>query len=144
MDWARYEEVIRFVGLEKGIAQLPQGKDTLLSFDLAQGSGGLSGGERQRLALARALYKDSPVLIFDEPSAALDPIAEVELFEKLTEFTREKTLIYITHRLSCAKYCDRIVYMRDGRIAEMGTHEQLMQNGGEYATQYRAQRAYYQ
>lgn len=86
-----------------------------------------SGGELQKLLLARALYKNAPILILDEPTAALDPIAENELYLKYNSFSKDKTTVFISHRLSSTRFCDRIFFMSDGCIIEMGTHEELMQ-----------------
>ena len=103
----------------------------------------LSGGELQKLMLARALYKDAPVLILDEPTAALDPIAESSLYEKYYEMTKEKTSIFISHRLSSTKFCDRILFMEGGRITEEGTHRGLMERQGAYENMFRTQAQYY-
>ena len=102
-----------------------------------------SGGERQRLLLARALYKDAPVIILDEPTAALDPIAENEIYLKYSEMTKGRTSFYISHRLSSTRFCDRILFIADGRIAEMGTHEELMAMHGAYWRMFQIQSHYY-
>ena len=116
------------VGLTDRVQQLPQGVRTRLYNN--NGSGvDLSGGEAQRTAIARALYKDAPFVILDEPTAALDPIAEAE--------------IYISHRMSSCKFCDRIIVLDHGRIAEDGTHDTLLANHGIYANLYETQAQYY-
>jgi ATP-binding cassette subfamily B protein len=104
----------------------------------------LSGGEAQKLFLARALYKDSPILILDEPTAALDPIAESEMYMKYNDFSKNKTSIFISHRLASTSFCDRILYIKDGAITEEGSHQQLLNNGGDYAKMYQVQSKYYQ
>ena len=102
-----------------------------------------SGGELQKLLLARALYKNAPILILDEPTAALDPIAENELYLKYNSFSKDKTTVFISHRLSSTRFCDRIFFMSDGCIIEMGTHEELMQKKGKYYQMYQMQSYYY-
>ncbi|HAW71809.1 MAG TPA: ABC transporter ATP-binding protein, partial [Firmicutes bacterium] len=104
----------------------------------------LSGGEKQKLALARALYKDAPVIILDEPTAALDPIAESEVYQKYAELTDGKTSIYISHRLASTRFCDRIFFMDNHSIAEVGSHDELMRLGGRYAEMFEVQAHYYQ
>lgn len=103
----------------------------------------LSGGQQQKLLLARALYKNAPVLILDEPTAALDPIAESEVYEKFNEMTKNKTAIYISHRLASTRFCDRILMLKEGRITESGKHDQLMSKNGDYAYMFEVQSHYY-
>ncbi len=104
----------------------------------------LSGGEKQKLFLARALYKDSDILILDEPTAALDPLAERDMYLKYGEFSEGKTVIFISHRLASTSFCDRILFLKDGCIHEEGTHEQLIDKGGEYFEVFNIQKKYYQ
>ncbi len=103
----------------------------------------LSGGQQQKLLLARALYKNAPILILDEPTAALDPIAESEVYEKFHELTENKTALYISHRLASTRFCDRILVLKDGKIIESGSHDELMVQNGEYAYMYEIQSHYY-
>ena len=104
----------------------------------------LSGGQQQKLAIARALYKDAPIVILDEPTAALDPIAEYEIYKKFHALVHQKTAIYISHRLSSCQFCDIIHVFDDGQIVETGTHEQLVKlTGGLYAKMFEAQAQYY-
>ncbi len=103
----------------------------------------LSGGEAQKLMLARALYKDGPIVILDEPTAALDPIAESELYEKYSDLTAGKTSLYISHRLSSTRFCDRVLFLEHGVIAEEGTHEELLEKRGKYYELYEVQSSYY-
>lgn len=105
----------------------------------------VSGGEAQRLAIARALYKDAPFVILDEPTIKLDPIAEAQIYENFNEMVKNKLgAIYISHRMSSCKFCDRIVVVLDtGSIAEMGTHDTLLAENGIYAELYRTQAQYY-
>lgn len=107
------------------------------------GGENLSGGEEQKLLLARALYKDAPVLVLDEPTAALDPLAESELYEKYHELTLEKTSFFISHRLASTGFCDRILLLGNGRILEEGSHGELLEKGGEYARMFHEQSKYY-
>lgn len=103
----------------------------------------LSGGQKQRFLLARALYKGSPILILDEPTAALDPIAESQVYDSYRQYTEGKTAVFISHRLASTRFSDRILLLDDGRIVEMGTHEELMHRGGAYAEMFELQRSYY-
>ncbi len=103
----------------------------------------LSGGEGQKLMMARAIYKDAPILILDEPTAALDPIAESETYQSFHELSAGKTAVYISHRLAGTRFCDRIVFLKDGSAAEIGTHEELMALDGGYAEMFRLQSHYY-
>jgi ABC-type multidrug transport system fused ATPase/permease subunit len=93
--------------------------------------------------MARALYKDAPVLILDEPTAALDPIAESEVYEQFHKFSEEKTAIYISHRLASTRFCDRILFIDGGRIEEEGSHDELMARNGKYAEMFNIQAHYY-
>jgi ATP-binding cassette subfamily B protein len=95
------------------------------------------------VAIARALYKDAPFVILDEPTAALDPIAEAGIYENFDSLVGEKTAVYISHRMSSCKFCDRIVVLDHGEIAEEGTHEQLLEQNGIYAKLYQTQAEYY-
>ena len=103
-----------------------------------------SGGEGQKLALARAIYKNAKILILDEPTSALDPIAEYELFSRLYAFSEEKTTLFVSHRLSSTAFCDNIIVISNGGIAEKGTHSELMKQNGIYAQLYRSQAKYYE
>ena len=103
----------------------------------------MSGGERQRLAMARALYSDRDVLVLDEPTAALDALAEDKMYQEFNEMVKGKTAIFISHRLSSTRFCDKIVMFEDGRIIEEGTHDELMKNGGKYSDMFQIQAQYY-
>lgn len=131
------------VELAERVRQLPQGLDSLLFRDNGDGTA-LSGGEAQKLAIARALYKKAPFVILDEPAAALDPIAEAQVYENFDRLAEGRTAIYISHRMSSCQFCDRIVVLDQGEIAEQGTHRQLMDGRGIYARLYRAQAQYYE
>lgn len=143
MDEEKLQKAIYLSGLEEKIAKLPNGKETLLVKEVQEGAISLSGGETQKLALARALYKNGKILVLDEPTAALDPIAESEIYQKYNELSEGKTALFISHRLASTRFCDRIFYVGNGRVAEMGTHEELMTLGGKYAEMFRVQSQYY-
>lgn len=132
------------VGLLDKINSLPKGRDTMMFREFDRDGVQLSGGEQQKLAIARALYKDAPVVILDEPTAALDPIAEYEIYCKFNDLVGGKTAVYISHRLSSCKFCDRIAVFSEGTIKELGTHDELIdREGGVYSEMFRAQAQYY-
>ena len=142
IDEAALQSSLAKVGPTDRVQQLPQGVRTRLYNN--NGSGvDLSGGEAQRTAIARALYKDAPFVILDEPTAALDPIAEAEIYKQFSQMTAGKTAVYISHRMSSCKFCDRIIVLDHGRIAEDGTHDTLLANHGIYANLYETQAQYY-
>lgn len=130
------------IGLTEFAERLPQKKRTLLYQENGEGVTP-SGGEAQKVAIARALYKNAPFVILDEPTAALDPIAEAGIYENFDSLVGEKTAVYISHRMSSCKFCDRIVVLDHGKIAEEGTHEQLLEQNGIYAKLYQTQAEYY-
>ncbi len=139
----RLRDSLEKAGLWEKVQSLEKKEHTYMNKDIDPSGVALSGGELQKLMLARALYKDAPVLILDEPTAALDPIAESSLYEKYYEMTKEKTSIFISHRLSSTKFCDRILFMEGGRITEEGTHRGLMERQGAYENMFRTQAQYY-
>ena len=143
-DIEKFNFCIRQSGLYEKIQKLPEKENTLLVKNVNENAVELSGGEIQRLLLARAIYKDAPTLILDEPTAALDPIAENEIYLKYSEISKDKTSIYISHRLSSTRFCDRIVLLDNASIAEEGTHEELMALSGKYAEMFRIQSKYYE
>lgn len=142
-DRQRLETSIRASGLSEKLATLPEGVRTRLVRSVNPGAAELSGGEAQMLALARALYKQAPILILDEPTAFLDPIAESGIYEQYAALTEGKTSVYISHRLASTRFCDRIIFLNNGRIEEIGSHEELLRNGGEYARMFELQSRYY-
>ena len=143
IDRERVKEVLRRAGLESKIESLPNGIDSRLMKGVFEDSIALSGGETQKLMLARALYKDAPVIVLDEPTAAMDPIAENELYLQYHSLTQNKTSVYISHRLSSTQFCDRIIFMENGKIIETGSHEELIKLGGKYANMFALQGHYY-
>ena len=144
IDREKVERCLAQAGLTQAIAQFPQGINTHFGRDVYLDGVQLSGGQTQRLMLARALYKDGPVLILDEPTAALDPIAENDIYQKYSDMTAGKTSVFISHRLASTRFCDRILFIADGGIAEEGTHQELLAKGGAYAKLFAVQSRYYQ
>ena len=144
VDRARAEVCLREAGLGERLLRMPDGLDTMLYRDFDPHGVVISGGEAQKIAIARALYKNAPFLVLDEPTAALDPIAENEVYEQYRRMAAGKTSLFISHRLASTRFCDRIVLLRDGGIAEEGTHETLLAAGGEYARLYEIQSCWYQ
>lgn len=142
-DMERVKDCVEKAGLRKKIESLKDGYDTYLNREVFEDAMLLSGGETQRLMLARALYKNAPFIVLDEPTAALDPIAESEMYQKYNEMTSGKSSIYISHRLASTRFCDRIIMIADGRIGEEGTHEELLKACGKYAELYEVQSKYY-
>lgn len=143
MDRERVKSCLELAGLWDRVQKLPYGMDSLLNRELNEDGVELSGGERQKLLLAKALYKKAFVVILDEPTAALDPIAENELYQSYGELTEGRTSLYISHRLSSTRFCDRILFLENGRITETGNHEALMAAKGAYAHMYEVQSHYY-
>ena len=144
IDVPKVEQCLQRAGLAEKIASLPQGLSTHVGRKVYLDGVEFSGGETQRLMLARALYKDGGILVLDEPTAALDPLAESDIYSKYNEMTQGKTSVFISHRLASTRFCDRILFLKDGGIAEEGTHQQLLDADGEYAGLFRVQARYYQ
>ena len=143
-DDKELERVLKLAGLWEDAQKLPNGLDTMLYKSFDENGTDLSGGQRQKTAIARALYRNAPVVILDEPTAALDPVAEYEIYRQFNTLVGGKTAVYISHRLSSCKFCDRIVVFADDTIKENGTHEQLVGiNGGIYAGMFAEQAKYY-
>ena len=143
-DRARAEKCLTDAGFGDRLSAMPRGLDTWLYKDLNEDGVDISGGEAQKIAIARALYKDAPFLILDEPTAALDPVAEAEIYSKLNDIVEDRTAVYISHRLSSCKFCDEIAVFEGGRIVQQGSHEALLaEEGGTYSTLWHAQAQYY-
>ena len=144
-DRTKAEACLKEAGFDKRLQSLPEGLDTYLYRGFEEKGVEISGGEAQKIALARALYKKSPIIILDEPTAALDPIAEYEVYSKFNEIIGEKTAIYISHRLSSCRFCDDIVVFDRGSVIQQGTHDELVADKeGKYYELWEAQAQYYQ
>lgn len=142
-DDGKIWEALRKAGVEDTVRKLPKKLDTPLFGNYHADGIDLSGGEKQKLAIARMLYKDSEVMVLDEPTAALDPRSELEIYEQVHGMAKEKTILYISHRMSSCHFSDMILVMEDGRIKEQGTHAKLMENRQLYYQMYQAQAKMY-
>ena len=145
-DNIHYELVydcIEKAGLKQKIDTLPLKYETKLNREVYEDATNLSGGETQRLMLARALYKNAPIIVLDEPTSALDPLAEADIYNKYNELTKNKSSLFISHRLASTRFCDRILFIADEKIVEEGTHEELLALGGKYAQLFEIQSKYY-
>jgi ATP-binding cassette subfamily B protein len=129
-------------GIEQAIDRLPRGYETMMS-RAYDGGADLSVGQWQRLAVARAFFREAPLLVLDEPAAALDAVAEQRLYERLVELCQSRSVLLISHRFSTVRLADRICLLQDGRIAEQGTHAELMALGGQYAELFNLQASSY-
>ena len=143
IDRQRVRQCLSLAGLWEMVDGLPQKEDTPLGRGVLDDGIDLSGGERQKVWMARAFYKEAPILILDEPTAALDPLAEQEIYEKYVQMSEGKTSLFISHRLASTRFCDRIWLMENGRITEQGSHEELMEKNGAYARLFEVQGRYY-
>lgn len=142
-DVARAEECLNMAGFGNKLKELPKGVRTEVLKVIDEEGLDFSGGERQKLALARALYKDAPIVVLDEPTAALDALAEYELYQNFDRMIGEKSAIYISHRLSSTRFCDHIAMFMEGQMVEYGTHEELLKKNGPYANMFELQAQYY-
>ena len=143
-DRERVEKALIDAGFGERLERLPKGLDTQLYKDFSDEGVEVSGGEAQKIAIARALYKNAPFIILDEPTAALDPIAEAEIYAQFNQIAGDKTAIYISHRLSSCRFCDEIMVFDRGQIVQKGSHDALISDEqGKYATLWHAQAQYY-
>ena len=143
IDRQRVRQCLSLAGLWEMVDGLPRKEDTPLGRGVLDDGIDLSGGERQKVWMARAFYKEASILILDEPTAALDPLAEQEIYEKYVQMSEGKTSLFISHRLASTRFCDRIVLLENGRITEQGSHEELMEKNGAYARLFEVQGKYY-
>lgn len=143
IDQARLDNAIRLANFQKKLGSLPMGAATPINKAIHPDGVELSGGEIQRLLLARAIYKDANILILDEPTSALDPIAESEIYQSYQQIAQNRTSIFISHRLATTRFCDCIAFLDSGSIAELGTHDELIQRGAGYAKLFEVQSQYY-
>lgn len=140
----RVQKALIDAGFGDRLTAMEKGLDTMLYKNLSEDGVEVSGGEAQKIAIARALYKDAPFIILDEPTAALDPIAEAEIYSKFDKIAGNKTAIYISHRLSSCKFCDEIAVFHEGAVIQQGTHDCLVaEEGGKYYELWNAQAQYY-
>lgn len=142
-DLVQVRECLKRAGLWNDIEALEKKEFTSISQTLDPEGIQLSGGMVQKLMLARCMYKNAPILILDEPTAALDPIAESEMYQEYDRITKDKSALFISHRLASTKFCDRIIYMEHGNILENGTHDELLKANGKYANMFAIQSEYY-
>ena len=143
-DKTKVIDALQKAGFDDRLANLPNGLDTYLYNQLKEDGISISGGEAQKIAIARALYKDAPFLILDEPTAALDPIAEAEIYSNLNNIIDDKTAIYISHRLSSCRFCDDILVFHEGNVIQQGNHDSLVADiSGKYFELWNAQAQYY-
>ena len=143
-DRDRVRKALIDAGFGDRLATMEKGLDTMLYKDLSEDGVDVSGGEAQKIAIARALYKNAPFIILDEPTAALDPIAEAEIYSKFNDIAGDKTAIYISHRLSSCKFCDEIAVFHEGAVIQRGTHDELVADtSGKYYELWHAQAQYY-
>ena len=142
-DKGRAARCLEMAGFGKRLAALPQGLETPLYKEFDESGVQVSGGEAQKIALARALYKDAPFVVLDEPTAALDPVAEMEVYENFDKIVGDKTAVYISHRLSSCRFCDDIAVFDHGHIVQQGSHDALVEAPGKYQELWHAQAQYY-
>lgn len=143
-DRERAARCLEKAGFGARLAELLNGLDTCLYRDFEEDGVEISGGEAQKIALARVLYQDAPFIVLDEPTAALDPEAEAEVYTKFNDIVEDKTAIYISHRLSSCRFCDQIAVFDGGQVVQQGSHDQLIREEGKYQSLWNAQAQYYQ
>lgn len=142
-DPVKVSKAARTAGLEDMLEKMPEGGETAIYKDYEENGVEISGGEAQKIAIARAIYKDAPVVVMDEPTAALDPLAEYQVYTGFDRLAGDKGIIYVSHRLSSCRFCNRILVMDHGKVVENGSHEELLERGEHYARLWNAQAQYY-
>ena len=142
-DPEKVTDALEKSGFSQRLSEFPNGLDTYLYRDVSDSGIELSGGEAQKIALARALYKNAPFLVLDEPTAALDPLSEAEIYARFNEIAGIRTAIYISHRLSSTRFCDDILVFHNGNVIQRGSHDELVSSDGKYAELWNAQEQYY-
>ena len=143
-DRKRAEDALERAGFSERLSELPSGLDTFIGKDYDVSGVDFSGGEKQKIAIARAIYRDASFMILDEPTAALDPKAEAEVYRRFDEIAEDRTTVFISHRLSSCRFCDEIAVFSEGKIIQNGTHESLLSDaGGKYAALWNAQAQWY-
>ena len=142
-DKDKFNQVLLDSGFKEKVDSLKDKENTFITQNFSTKGINLSGGETQKMILARAIYKKSSFLILDEPTSALDPLAEGLLYEKYNDLCKDKTSIFISHRLSSTRFCERIYYLENGKIVEIGTHDELMSKKGKYFEMFNVQSKYY-
>ena len=143
MDDSKGTEAVAKAGLANLMGKMPDWPEKYVGKDFSENGINLSGGEKQKLAIARAIYKDAPFAIMDEPTAALDPVSECEVFAGFDKMVGKKTALYISHRLASCKFCEKILVFEDGNVVQQGSHDELIMNEGLYKRLWNAQAQYY-
>ena len=143
MDEKRTIDALKRAGLGDRLSNLPQGLATYVGKEFDDQGVSFSGGEKQKMAIARAIYKDAPFVIMDEPTAALDPISECEVYAGFDKMVGNKTALYISHRLASCRFCEDILVFDQGNVVQRGTHEELLGQEGLYQELWNAQAQYY-
>ena len=143
-DKSKVLQCLDTAGLEERLKQIDRNLDAVIYKDFDDDGIEISGGEAQKIAIARALYKDAPFVILDEPTASLDPLAEYEIYSRFNNMVKDKTAVYISHRLSSCRFCDKIAVFHEGKMIQFGSHEKLLENkDGKYYELWNAQAQYY-
>ncbi len=142
-DEGRVLQSLEKAGLHEKVLQLPQGADTPMQKQVRSDGIDLSGGEQQKIMIAKAVYKEANILILDEPTAALDPLSENDIYQKYNELSQGMTSFFISHRMASTMFCDHIILLDGGRIMEQGSHQELMELRGEYWKMFTVQSRYY-
>jgi ATP-binding cassette subfamily B protein len=142
-DLGRFWKAVEQAGLKEKIKSLPDKEQTYVTQTFNPSGIELSGGETQKLLLARALYKNAPLLVLDEPTSALDPLSEEAMYREYLSLTANTTSIFISHRLASTRFCDRVIYLDNGSIEEIGTHDELVKGHKKYQETFEIQAKYY-